>query len=100
MKGVIAKRSFCKPVAGLKSFNRKEFEKKRSAQIKDNFNKIVVIGNAEIKEYKDLFTKLDTEHREYFKNMFNKDNKDKDKNNTLMSSDDEEEDVVNVFIED
>lgn len=98
MKGVnIAKRSICKPVATIKSFNRKEFEKKRSVQIKDNFNKLIVIANAEIKEYKDLFTKLDTEHREYFKNIFNKDNKH-DKN-SLMSSEDEDE-KTNVFIED
>lgn len=54
---------------------RKRFEKKRSSVLKDNFNKIVLIGTAEIADVKEFLVELDQIHKKEVEGWFNKDPK-------------------------
>lgn len=72
------------------TFDRKEFEAKRTAHIKENFNKFLVIGSSELKDYSDLFNELDKKHRDYFNKIFNKKELTENKN---TFDDDSDEDI-------
>ena len=43
--------------------SRKRFEAKRGASLKENLNKLLVIANADIKEYGDFIKELDEIHK-------------------------------------
>jgi hypothetical protein len=54
-----SKKSETNPV----SVSRKRFEAKRGVSLKENLNKLLVIANADIKEYGDFFKELDEIHK-------------------------------------
>lgn len=76
------------------TFDRKEFEAKRTAHIKENFNKFLIIGSNELKDYSDLFNELDKKHRDYFNKIFNK--KESIENKSTFDDDNDE----NIFKDD
>jgi flagellin-specific chaperone FliS len=56
---------------------RKRFEKRRNTIAKENFNKIVNIVNADLKDSQEFLTELDKLHRIEFDKLVNK-NKEND----------------------
>lgn len=52
--------------------SRKRFEAKRGVSLKENLNKLLVIANADIKEYGDFIKELDEIHKKEVNTFFDK----------------------------
>lgn len=71
---------------------RKAFEKKRAKSVKENFNKLLVVANSDVKEIGDFLKELDEIHKKEMSVLF-----DKVKTKVNVQEEDEENDDTNIF---
>lgn len=78
---------------------KKRFDNKRNVVLKDNLNKIVSIGNAELKDLNEFMKELDLLHRKEINDWFNKKDVSVSRSHVaeVVGSDDDENDE-NIFV--